>query len=124
MRVQTFRLQKELVRSLVRELDDLVFDAGAVTRANALDLPGIHRRAMHVFADDAMRFRGGESDIARHLLLRDLFCAEAERRGIGIAGLGFESRPVDGAAVETRRRARLQAAAAQTQQLERLAQKL
>ena len=54
--------------------------------------------------------------------LRDLFRPEAERRGIGVAGLLFESLPVDGAAIEARRGPGLQAAGPQTQMLERFAE--
>ena len=55
VRVQAFGLEEELVRALVGELDDLVFDRRAVARADGLDLAAVHRRAMHVLADDAMR---------------------------------------------------------------------
>ena len=79
---------------------------------------------MHVLADDAMRLFRGESDVTRHLLLHDLLCAKAERSGIVIAGLHRKTRPVDGASVETRRCACLQAASAKSKQFERLAQKL
>ena len=43
-------------------------------------------------------------DVARHLRLRDLLCAEAERSGISVAGLDFKLCPIDRAAVEARRR--------------------
>src|SRR6185437_15578713 len=48
--------------------------------------------------------------------------AEAEGRGIGVAGLLFESLPADGAAVEPRRSAGLQPARAQAKPAQRLAQ--
>src|SRR5262249_7180007 len=86
--------------------------------------PGIHRRAVYVLRDDAMRLRRGERDVARYLLLRDLLCPEAERRGISIAGLKVEARPVDGASIEPWRCPGLQTASTQSQQLERLAQQL
>ena len=41
-----------------------------------------------------------------NLALRKLAGAEAEGRGIGVAGLLFEPAPVDGAAVEARRACR------------------
>ena len=106
-------------------------------RADGGDLPGIHRRAMHVFADEAQRLRRGGGDEATHLGQRgnpgcawltcrlvDLptCCAEAEWGGIGVPRLLDELRPVDGAAIESRRGSRLQAALAQAQPLERLAQ--
>src|SRR5579864_4791500 len=107
MRVQAFRLKKELVRGLIWKLDDLVFNAGTITRTNTLDLPGIHGRAVYVFRDDAVRLRRSERDIAGHLLLCDLLCAEAERRGIGVSRLNLKSLPVNAAAVEPRRRSGL-----------------
>ena len=67
-----------------------------------------------------MRLCRGEGNVARHLLvvMRDPLGAKAERRGIVIARLHGKLRPVDGAPVEPRRRARLQSATAQTQCLE------
>src|SRR5712691_7970200 len=124
MRVQPFRLEKKLVLQLVGKLDDLVFDAGAVARANGLDLAGIHRRAMHIFCNDAMRLSRSKSDVARHLLLFDFFSAKAEGRRIGIAGLHLKACPVNRAPVQARWRARLEPASAQTEKLERLAQQL
>src|SRR5258707_13850129 len=118
MRVQAFGLQEELVRGLVGELDDLVFDAGAVTRTNALDLARIHGRAVHVFSDDAVRLCRGEGDIARHLLLRDLLCTEAEGRGIGVARLHLKAGPVNASSIQPRRRSGLKPASSLTTHLE------
>ena len=124
VRVQALGLEEELVHFLVGKLDDLVFDRRAIARPDRLDLPAVHGRAMHVLADDAMRLRRGERDVAGHLLvvMRHAPGAEAEGRGIFVAGLHRELRPVDAAAVEPRRRAGLQAAAAQTKRLQRFAQ--
>ena len=54
--------------------------------------------------------------------MRDLLGAEAEGRGIVVAGLHCELRPIDGASVETRRSAGLEAAAAQAERFECFAQ--
>src|SRR5208283_3295346 len=83
-----------------------------------------HRRAMHVLANDAVRLRRGERDVTRHLLvvMRHSLGTKAERRGIVVARLHCELRPVDAAAVEARRSAGLQAAPTQAECLERLAQ--
>src|SRR5258707_7760336 len=43
----------------VAEADDLVLDRGAIARSGALDLPGIHRRAMHIGPDHLMGCGGG-----------------------------------------------------------------
>ena len=116
--VEALGLEEELVMRLVGKLDDLVFDGRAVARADGLDLAGVHGRAMHVFADDAKRLRRGVGDVAADLAAGAILPgAEAEGRGIGVAGLLLEARPVDGAAVEARRRSGLQAAVAQAEAL-------
>ena len=80
---------------------------------------------MNIFADDAMRLRRGPGDVAGHLriVMRHPPGAKAERGGIGVAGLHLKLRPVDGAAVETRRRSGLQPATAQAKLLQSFAQK-
>src|SRR5579871_3699749 len=109
---------------LVRELDDLVLDRRAVARTDRLNLPAVHRGPVNVFADNAVRLGRGVCDVARHLrvVMSDPLRAEAERRRVDVAGLGSETRPVNTASVETRRSAGLQAATAQAQFLQRLAQ--
>ena len=125
VRVQALGLKKKLMRLLVWELDDFVFDGGAVPRANRLNLPAVHRRAMHIFADDAMRFLGGEGNVAGHLpvMMRHTLGTKTKRRGIGIAGLYCETRPINRSAVEPRRRSGLEPATAQPQFLQRFAKK-
>ena len=46
VRVEAFRLDEDLVRRLVGEADDLVFDRGAIPRADAFDDAGEHRRTV------------------------------------------------------------------------------
>jgi hypothetical protein len=41
--VEAFGFEEELVASFVGEADDLVFDGGAVARADGGDLTGVHR---------------------------------------------------------------------------------
>ena len=120
--VEALGFEKELVGVLVGKLDDLVFDGGAVARADGVDLAAVHGRAMDVVADDAMGFGRGVGDVAGHLRLGDAPGAEAERRGIGVAGLGLEAGEVDGAAVEARRGAGLEAAVAEAESFEAFAE--
>ena len=54
--------------------------------------------------------------------MRDALGAEAERRGIVVAGLHLKAGPVDGAAIEARRSAGLEAASAQAEIFQRFAQ--
>src|SRR5208283_4004026 len=124
VRVQALGLQEQLMSFFIWKLRNFVFDRRAVARPDGLDLPTVHGRAHQVFAQDAVRLRGGECDVTRHLLvvMRDRPGAEAEGRGVVITGLHGELRPVDGAAVEPRWSARLEAAATQAQRLERFSQ--
>src|SRR4029078_3150748 len=52
VRCQSFRLQKNLVRSLSGEARDLVLDRRTVARADAFDHAGVKRRAVERAADD------------------------------------------------------------------------
>ena len=57
-------------------------------------------------------------DVAADLAPRNLAGAKAEGRRLGIAGLLFEMRPVDGAAIEARRGSGLESASAQAEALQ------
>ena len=124
MRVQAFGFEKKLVHFLIRKLYDFVFDRGAVTRADGLNLSAVHGRAVNVLADNAVRLRRGVRDVAGHLRIVMGYApgAEAERSGIGVARLLRETRPVDGASVEARRSAGLEAASAQAELFQSLAE--
>ena len=118
--VESFRFEEKLVLLLVGKLYDLVFNRRTIARTDGLNLPAVHRRAVDILADDAQRFRRGVRDVARDLriMVRHALGAEAEGRGIGVARLLLKARPVDGAAIEARRSAGFQAAAAQAQLLQ------
>src|SRR5260370_15571315 len=79
---------------------------------------------MNILANNAVRFRRGPRDITGNLrvVVRHLLGAEAERSGVGIARLLREAGPVNGASIKARRRAGLEAAAAQAEFLQRLSQ--
>ena len=53
--VQALGLEKDLMASAILEADDLVLDGWAVARPDALDLAGVHRRAMDVRRNDRVR---------------------------------------------------------------------
>ena len=92
------------------EPHDLVFDRWTIARAAARDLSGIHRRAMHVVAND--RVRGLAVRVMPHSIcgVFDPLGQRRERLGRLVARLHLQRRPVDRAAVEPRRRAGLQPA--------------
>src|SRR5207253_1758853 len=115
---------KQLVHFLVGKLDDLVFDGRAIPRPNRLNLPAVHRRAMHVLADDAVSLGRGPGDVAGNLgvVMRHAPGTKTEWCGIRIARLHPKARPVDGASIKSWRSAGLQPAAAQAELLQRFAQ--
>src|SRR4051794_29599321 len=75
---------------------------------------------MNVLADDAMCLGRGPCNVARYLgiVVGNPLCAKAEGRGVFVAGLYGEAGPVDGASIETRRSAGLEATSAQTEILQ------
>ena len=79
---------------------------------------------MNVLADNAVSFGRGPCDVTGNLriVMRDAPGAEAERRGVGIARLLGEARPVDAASIKPRRRSGLEAAAAQAKLLQSFAE--
>ena len=119
---QTLGFEEKLVACLVREAHDLVFDGRAVARTHSLDLARVHGRAVRIFADQPHGLRRGARKVAVDLPQRKLAGAEAERRGLNVAGLLLEVGPVDGAAVQSRRSAGLVAKLAQAESLQRLAE--
>src|SRR5450756_926903 len=62
--VETFRLQEDLVPVAIAEPDDLVLDRRAIAWSGALDLPRIHRRAVHIGANDLVGRRRRAGDAA------------------------------------------------------------
>ncbi len=96
---------------LVGEAVDLVLDGRAVARPHPFDHPGKHGRTFETRADDVVGARVGMGDPARQLARMHGATAEEGKYGSRIiARLFLAFRPVDAAAVETRRRAGFQAA--------------
>src|ERR1700716_1013164 len=93
----------------VAEANDLVLDRGAIARSGTLDLPGIHRRAMHIGPDHLVGGWRGAGDATLDLRRGDAVGHDREWLGWVVARLHSHRRPVDGGAVEPRRRAGLQA---------------
>ena len=104
---------------LVGEAMNLVLDRRAVTRPNAFNHAGVHRRAVEAATDDVVRLLVGFGDPARQLawMLRGI-SEEGEDRQRIVRVLLFHHREIDGLAVEARWRAGFQAALRQVQFLE------
>ena len=101
---RAFGLQEDLVAAAVGEADDLVLDRRAVARADALDLAGIHGRAIEVPPDELVGRRGRGGDAAGDLRRGDAVGQIGERNRRVVARLHLQAGPVDRAAVEPRRR--------------------
>ena len=103
---EAFGFEVDLVRRLVGEAVNLVFDGRTIARTDAFDDAGVHGRPVESAADDIVGAFVGVSDPARHLA-RMLFGAAEKREhgnGIEVTGLFFENGEVDGTAVDARRR--------------------
>jgi hypothetical protein len=84
---EAFGFDEDLVRSLVREADHLVFDARAVARADAFDLSREHRRAIRRGADDLVRALRGRGEMAGELarvIALSAEIAEHRTRAVGV----------------------------------------
>ncbi len=113
---QAFRLEEDVVLVLVGEAVDLVLDRRAVTRADAFDDAGVHRRTVEAAADDVVRALVGFGDPARQLArVLGGIAEEGKDRHRVVRMLLFHHREIDGLAVEAGRRAGLEAALRQVQ---------
>ncbi len=122
--VEALGLEEDLMALLVGEADDLVLDGGAVARAHALDMAAIHGRAVEVRADDLVGAGVGVGDAAGDLGDDRGVAEEAQHRGVGVALLPLEPVPGDGAAVEARGRAGLEAAHGEREAVEAVGERL
>ena len=122
-RVQTHRLDEQLVARLVGEGHDLRLDRRAVARADALDHAGVDRAAVEVRADDGMRALVGIGQVAHGLVFDRVRGGKRERFDLRVARLQLHAREVHRARVHARRRAGLEPAHAQPQRLAALGQR-
>ena len=108
---QAFGFEKNLVRILIGEARDLVFDRRAIARADAFDHTGKQRRSIEPGANDVMRAQMGMRNPAWQLLrmLRARSHKRKHRRRI-ITRLFRHHRKIDAAAVDAWRRAGFKAA--------------
>src|SRR6516165_7775342 len=101
------------------EAHDLVLDRGAVTRAAARYLAGIHWGTVDILLDDTVGCCGGAGQSAFHLSVRKGLRERGERLRRVVSGLHLGCGPIDGAPVKPWRRARLEAAKGKSQPLQR-----
>src|SRR5690349_14979801 len=104
---------------LIRELNDLVFDRGAITRADTFDCSGVQRRLGQILPNRIVYLGRRVADIAVDLLLLDAIGGKGKRYRNLVAGLRFERLPIDSSAVQPWRRARFQSAHRKPRPLER-----
>ena len=75
------------------ETHDLVLDRRAITRAAAMDLPGIHRRTMHIGPNDLVRGRRRSGDAALDLPVLDALRSASKMAPAGHRQAAFPPPP-------------------------------
>src|SRR6266550_3078063 len=108
-RVEPLGLEKDLVALGRRELHDLVFDRGTIARPAPADRSAVQRRFLQMLLDDFLHLFAGPRDPARELPRSRHSLMEGESELVAVAVLTLDLAPVDGAAIDARRRAGLEA---------------
>ena len=114
---------KELVPLFIRKADDLVLDAGAIARPHALDLSPVERGTVDIFQDDALCLLVRPGDVAHRLVLARVQGVIGEGHDGFVALLHLQIREIDAGPQHARGRPRLEAAQAQAQLFQGVAQK-
>ena len=105
---------------LVGESDDFVLDRRAIARPGRLDLPGVHRRAVQIRADQLMRHGARVGQMTEHLRQLEPVGEDRERPRLFVAGRLLELRKVDGVLRHARRRPGLQPSEAEAHGAQRV----
>ncbi len=100
---------------LFRKADDFIFNAGAIARANALNLPTVHGRPVDVFLNDALGFFVRPCHKAGGAILPRLQRVIGKGNHWVIAELFLQLREVNAGAQHPRGGARFEAPQAQAQ---------
>src|SRR5262249_48374504 len=106
--IAALRFEEDLVPLLVGEADYLVLDGRAIARSAALNLSAVHGGAVQIGSNEVVDGVIRIGDVALQLRLGDGIVEEAERRGVGVAGLRLGLAEVDGPAIEAAGRAGLE----------------
>ena len=107
----------------IRKADDLVLDAGAIARPHALDLSPVERGTVDIFQDDALCLLVRPGDVAHRLVLARVQGVVGEGHDGFVALLHLQIREINAGPQHARGRPRLEAAQAQAQLFQGVAQK-
>ena len=113
--IAPLRLDEDLVAIAVGESDDLVLDRRAVARPGRRDPTCVQRRPVEVAADDRVRLRIREGDVAVDLGCVDGPRLEGKRHRIAVARLPVHRVKIDRGFQDARRRPGLQSPHRQAQ---------
>src|SRR5690349_4626696 len=108
MIIETFRLEEDLMAITIREALHLVFNGRTVTRPPPLDGSREQRRAVEVHPNDIVGSLVRPRDGAGELRDSRAIVERGHCPMVGVAGLRLQPSPVDGPAIEPRRRPCLQ----------------
>jgi len=112
--VAALRLYEQLVGIAAGKTIDLVFNARAVTRANAPDATVEHRAAVETLTQGFVNLLARIGYMARHLINQRRGLGVAEAAGVFVAVLNFHLRPVEATAIEACRGTGLHASSFET----------
>src|SRR4029453_18242757 len=108
--IEPLGFEENLMRRAIAKTMDLVLDRRAIARPRALDLPGIHGRALDVRRDDVMGLSRRMRDVAADLGVGNGRRQDREGHRLRSPGLPLEEVAGNGPAVEPWRRPGLEAA--------------
>ena len=124
LRIQTHRLDEQLVPGLAREPHHLRLDGRAVPGADALDDAGVDGASVQILPDDPVRLPVGVGQIAHRPVFRRALRLKAEGQGRGVPLLYLHFAEIHAAPVDTRRRAGLEPAQGQSQRPQAVRQRV
>ena len=115
-------LDKDLMPLLIRKAHDLIFDAGAVPRADPLDFPAVERGAVEIFENDAPRLRIRPRDVAGLRIRQRRLCLKGERNHRLIPVLPLQEGKINAPPQHPRRGSRLEPPQHNAEPLQRMSQ--
>jgi hypothetical protein len=108
--VFTFGFEENLVAFFVAEFDNFIFDRRTISRPAGLNLSRIKGCAVEIVSDQLVRQSRRARQVTTHVRAVDFFGAKTERLRRIVAPLFFQTFDIQRAAIQARRRTRLQSA--------------
>ena len=108
-------LNKDLVPLLFRKTDNFIFNTGAITGADSLNLSAVERRAVEIVQDYLFRLLIGVSNIADRRIIRLEAIVVGKTYQLFVAVLNFQVIGINAAQIDAGRRTGFKAACRNTE---------